>query len=193
MFERIKKEFIVWLEYIYARIPGNIGKIVRYVYYKRKFFTCGIKLKIGENCLFGDPINIKIGKNFSCMGNDHIFANSTGKINIGDNVSLNYNVYIDASDNGKISIGNDVLIASNVVIRSSNHIFINKTIPINQQGHEPGIINIGNDVWIGSNAVILPNVNIGDGVIIAAGAVVTKDIEQYSIVGGVPARKIKSR
>lgn len=58
---------------------------------------------------------------------------------------------------------------------------------------ENGKITIGNDVWIGYNATIIDNVNIGDGSIIGAGAVVTKDVEPYSIVGGVPARLIKKR
>ena len=52
---------------------------------------------------------------------------------------------------------------------------------------------IGNDVWIGSNVLLLPGISIGDGAIIAAGAVVTKDIEPYSIVGGVPAKEIRKR
>ena len=56
-----------------------------------------------------------------------------------------------------------------------------------------GEIIVGNDVWIGSNAVILPNCNIGDGAIIGAGAVVTSDIEPYTVVGGIPARFIKKR
>lgn len=58
---------------------------------------------------------------------------------------------------------------------------------------ETGIVNIGNDVWIGANAVLMDNVTIGDGAIIAAGAVVTKDVAPYSITGGVPAKHIKYR
>lgn len=54
-------------------------------------------------------------------------------------------------------------------------------------------VRIGNDVWIGANAVILPGVTVGDGAVIAAGAVVTKDVKPYSIVGGVPAKLIKYR
>jgi len=72
------------------------------------------------------------------------------------------------------------------VIGSSNHIFTSIYKPINKQGHRPGIINISNDVWIGSNVVILPDVTIGDGAIIAAGAVVTKNVDPFPIVGGGP-------
>ena len=52
---------------------------------------------------------------------------------------------------------------------------------------------IGNDVWIGANVVILPGVTVGDGAILAAGAIVTKDVEPYAIVGGVPAKKLRYR
>ena len=62
-----------------------------------------------------------------------------------------------------------------------------------EQGMTEGKIIIHNDVWIGSNAVILPNCEVGNGVIIAAGAVVTSNIDPYSIVGGVPAKLIKRR
>ena len=54
-------------------------------------------------------------------------------------------------------------------------------------------VTIGNDVWLGANALIMPGVNIGDGAIIAAGAIVTRDVEPYAVVGGNPARVIKYR
>ncbi len=58
---------------------------------------------------------------------------------------------------------------------------------------ESGKVTIGNDVWIGANAIILDNISVGDGAVIAAGAVVNKDVEPYTIVGGVPAKPIKKR
>ena len=66
--------------------------------------------------------------------------------------------------------------------------FVEKTLT-----QEYGTITIGNDVWIGANALIMDNIKVGDGAIIAAGAVVTKDVEPYSVVAGVPAKKIKQR
>jgi virginiamycin A acetyltransferase len=102
---------------------------------------------------------------------------------------------------GQLNIGNFCAIGENVRIITSNHEsnrlslnyklqdkLLNKRFINNKMG-----VNIGNDVWIGDQVMILPGVNIGNGVIIAASAVVTKDIPPYSIVAGVPARIIKSR
>ncbi len=80
-----------------------------------------------------------------------------------------------------------------MVFRSSNHVTDDTHIPIRTQGSLKGDIVIGNDVWIGSNCVILMGVRVGNGAVIAAGAVVNKDVAPFDIVGGVPAKKIKSR
>ena len=81
-----------------------------------------------------------------------------------------------------------------VVILTSNHKADRIDIPIGAQGMTgKRKVTIGNDVWIGQRVMIMPGVTIGDGCIIAAGAVVTKDVAPYSIVGGVPARVLKMR
>lgn len=150
----------------------------------------------GSNFTPGYPLritggqNIKIGKDFSSTSNCYLYGNE-GKITIGDNLGLNSNVFIGASE-GQISIGNNVLIGPNVVIRAADHGLSSETL-ICKQAHVSGVIIIEDDVWIGSNAVILKDVKLGKGSVIAAGAVVTKNVEPYSIVGGVPARKISER
>ena len=92
-----------------------------------------------------------------------------------------------------ITIGNNVLIAPQVLMVTRNHRFENWQIPIRQQGYEYAPITIEDDVWIGFRAIILPGVTIGSGSVIAANAVVTKDVEPNSIVGGVPAKLIQKR
>lgn len=77
--------------------------------------------------------------------------------------------------------------------RASNHTFDNLDLPIIEQGHTYGEIIIEDDVWIASNCVVTANTRIGKSSIIAAGSVVTKDVEPYSIVGGVPAKLIRKR
>lgn len=112
----------------------------------------------------------------------------------GKNIHLGKNVFINADckfqDQGGIYIGDDTLIGHNVVLATLNH----EEDPENRGNLIAAPIKIGNKVWIGSNATILPGVTVGDGAIIAAGAVVTKDVDSMSIVAGVPAkfvRKIK--
>lgn len=100
---------------------------------------------------------------------------------------------INADCGGRICIGSNILIGPNVVLRASNHIYKNRDVLIRHQGHESGIIEISDDVWIGANVTVLPNVRIHKGAVVAAGAVVTKDVEEYTIVGGIPAKEISKR
>ena len=109
----------------------------------------------------------------------------------GKNIHLGKNVFINAGckfqDQGGIFIGDNVLIGHNVVMATLNH-----NEDVKKRGNLiPAPINIGNDVWIGSNATILSGVSVGDGAIIAAGAVVTKDVKAKTVVGGVPAKYIR--
>lgn len=126
------------------------------------------------------------------MRGSSLYANNEGEISIGDKVSINGNVEIAASDFGIIRIGSGVLIGPNVVIRSSNHNYDDINIPIYKQKHKPGVIEIQDNVWIGAK-VILPNVCIGTGAVIGAGAVVTKNIPEMAVVAGVPAKVISYR
>ena len=100
---------------------------------------------------------------------------------------------INANNKGYIEIEDNVIIGPNTVIRASNHNYADINKPIRYQNHAGGKIIIKEDVWIGSNCTILPNIVIGKGSIIGAGSVVTKNIPEYSVVAGVPAKIIKSR
>lgn len=154
------------------------------------FASCGKNFSPHPSLTITGAKNIRIGDNFSSLGITYLFAND-GILEIGDNLSLNTNVHIGASF-GKIVIKNNVSIGPNVVLRSADH----GTAPgklINKQPHVGGTIIIHDDVWIASNAVILKNVELGEGCVVAAGAVVTKDVPPYSIVGGIPAKFLRSR
>ena len=96
--------------------------------------------------------------------------------------------------NGKTIIGNDVMMGRECIININNHIIDDITIPMNQQGIAPGKpVIIEDDVWIGARVIILNGVRIGTGAVIGAGAVVTKDVPPYAVVGGVPAKVIRYR
>jgi acetyltransferase-like isoleucine patch superfamily enzyme len=109
----------------------------------------------------------------------------------GKNITLGKNVFINSGcrfqDQGGITINDGVLIGHNVVLATLNH----DIDPRKRSSIHPAPIVIGKNVWIGANATLLPGVTIGDGAIIAAGAVVTKDVPANVIVGGVPAKIIK--
>jgi maltose O-acetyltransferase len=131
----------------------------------------------------------KIGKRVDVMNGVKIM--SPQNVTIGHDVLLNEGVKIGGQKG--VTIGNFVMISYNVNIVSENHAYKNSLLPMKKQGYYGGAIVIGDDVWIGANAVILPGVIIGRGAIVGANAVVSKNVDPYSIVGGVPAKHIKYR
>lgn len=133
--------------------------------------------------LFSELIDKEIDDTFTLFPP---FYSECGKnIFIGKNVFINFGCHFQ--DQGGIYIGDNVLIGSQVVFATINH-DIN---PDNRGDNIPASIRIGNNVWIGSHATILPGVSVGDNAVIAAGAVVTKNVPANTIVGGVPAKIIK--
>lgn len=125
---------------------------------------------ISGQTILANPKNIYIGKGSSINGGQ-----------------------LRASENAKIIIGQNTIISYNVHIRTDMHVFSDMTIPIKEQGIKEKDIIIGNNVWIGFGAQIMSGIKIGDGAIVAAGAIVTKDVMKNEIVGGVPAKEIRYR
>ena len=189
----ILRELKDWLEFFIRYIPGRIGYFFRSVYYKKLLSKSFKNIRFEPGLRIEYPKNIELHSDSYFGLNCKLYASEFSSIKIGSNASFNANVMINARGKGKIIIGNNVLIGPNVVLRSSNHSFQTTKKTIMEQGMTAGEIIIHNDVWIGSNAVILPNCEIGNGAIIAAGAVVTSNIDSYSVVGGVPAKLIKKR
>lgn len=114
-----------------------------------------------------------------------------GTISIGADCSVNGYSFI--SGGGDVLIGDHVMIASHVSIYAANHVFGDTSVPMNKQGLSSKGIVIERDVWVGTGVRVLDGVRVGTGSILAAGAVVTKSTDPYSINGGVPARKIGTR
>lgn len=127
---------------------------------------------------------------------------------VGSNVDINKNAelspYFIIGNNSGVGansiigretiIGNNVMMGPECIIYTRNHAFSRTDIPMNQQGMQDfKPVTIGSDVWIGSRVTILPGVKVGDGCVIGASSVVTKDVPNYAVVGGNPARILKFR
>jgi len=111
---------------------------------------------------------------------------------LGKKVGINRYVHLWAGPNSKIIIGDYSAISPHSFITSDNHGTRRGELFQLQPGVEADVV-IGSDVWVGAHAIILPGVKIGDGAVVAAGAVVTKDIPPNTIFGGIPAKKIGER
>lgn len=145
---------------------GRIFRKIRYLNCRPLFKSCGRNVVIEPGAYI--PFN---------------------KVSIGNNSGVGPNARL-----GAVKIGNDVMMAPDVVILSRNHNFSSVDTPMRLQGNaDESPVEIGDDVWVGTRVVILPGVRIGRGAILAAGAIVTRDVPDYAIVGGNPAKVIKHR
>lgn len=139
--------------------------------------------------IVGDRVTI--GKH-AIIRPTNIYGSAIGEgLKIGNNSSIGPYSYIGCS--GYIEIGDNVMMSPRVSIYSENHLFDNPELTIKEQGVKREFVKIEDDCWIAANTIILAGVTIGRGSVIAAGSVVNKDVPPYSIVGGVPAKVIKSR
>lgn len=161
---------------------------------KIKYAYRGINSKVYNPFVISKPHRIFLGDNVTILDNARISIyddNLEGVcISIGDNCYIGYNFSLLAKD--KIIIEKDVLIASNVIITSENHgIDPESDLPYMSQELTGKGVCIGEGSWIGEKVCILPGVTIGKKCVIGAGSVVTKDVPDYCIVGGNPAKVIK--
>jgi len=133
---------------------------------------------------------MKVGINSSVSSSSRFFYGEN--IFIGSRTNINRQCMLWAGKNAKITIGDDCLTGPRVTIIVSQYDVKGRDSVRSYPQKEEDIV-IGDDVWMGANCIILSGVHIGNGAIIAAGAVVVKDVEPYSVVAGVPAKKIKER
>lgn len=137
---------------------------------------CTGPVTIGERCEIRD---------------DAVIDAQCGPVTLGRRVGVNPFCILYGA--GGLTIGNEVLIAAHTVVIPSNHRFDRLDVPIYDQGTTQKGVNIGSDVWLGTCVVVLDGVTIGEGAVVAAGAVVTRDVAPQAIVGGVPARLLRMR
>lgn len=141
----------------------------RFVYWKNRGVICGNGVRFSFNIKIIQPKNLKIGVRSKVLNN----------------------VIIDAR--GGVEIGANTQIGFESIILTGSHNIYNSEMPILDQGMNFKCVTIGDDVWLGTRVIVLPGVSIGNGAIVGAGSVVTKDLEPNSIYGGVPAKFLKGR
>ena len=162
------KSFRLFLLKTFRGLKGRTGIIVRYILIKNLASQCGNNVCIMED----------------------VYLHNVEKLCIGDNVSIHPLCYVDAI--GEINIGDNVSIAHNCSLVSFNHTYHDTTSPIKYNPLVNGKITIENDVWIGCGVRILADTIIGERSIVAAGAVVNKNLPSHTISAGVPAKPVKS-
>jgi acetyltransferase-like isoleucine patch superfamily enzyme len=203
---------------VFIILSDKFFALLRGFYYRIFFRSSAGLLFIGRHCKIKYCHRIRAGKTITIGDNVEINALSTEGITLGNNVTILRNTVIECTGNiknmgegliigsnvgiaqncfiqvrGKVTIGSDVMFGPNVSIFSENHGFADLDTPMISQPTIREAVIIEDDVWLGTRSIILSGVRIGKGSIIAAGALVNKDIPPYSIAAGVPAKVIRSR
>ncbi|WP_462323580.1 acyltransferase [Desulfoplanes sp.] len=198
---------------VFKNFPTILGTYIRPIVYKiifKKIYSgCliekGVRFEIpkkitieknvfiGESCWIGAGTkegSIDIEEN-SFVAHRSTLAAQGGDIRIKKHVHISRGSYINGI--GNVVIGNDCMVGPHVVLISGTHNYRDMNTPIRKQGSTKKMIVIEDNVWLAANVNVMPGVRVGEGSVVGAGAVVTKDIPPYSIAVGVPARIIKSR
>lgn len=172
--DTIRYDLVCLVEY-FSYILFLFPRLRVFNFLKASYLKYIFGAKIGRRVVFYPGVWIFSGRNL-VVGNDVDFAKGV----------------LITSDGG-LDIGDRVLIGYHTQILTSNHNIPSLPGKIFDTGHVKKKVVIESDVWIGANCIILPGVTIGEGSVIAAGSVVTKDVPKHSIFAGVPAKKIKVR
>lgn len=157
------------------RAWAHLFKMVNYYNYSHvtpmRIMKIGPDAAISPNVFFSNPERISAGRGLRLGAHCKLWAGPA---------------------HGRIVLGDDVLFGPEVMITAANYRF-NEGHPVTEQAMDEADVVIGNDVWLGTRVMVLPGVTIGDGAIIGAGSVVTKDVPAMSIAVGIPARVVGQR
>lgn len=167
LFAILPKRFRKWLLCINRNTGGDVGVFIRYVLVSHLARSCGNNVIIKQ----------------------YVILENIENIDFGNNVSIHPFCYLEGK--GGIFIGNDVSIAHGTSVLSTNHTWERRDIPIKYNPVSVKMVVIRDDVWVGCGCRILSGVEIGERSVVAAGAIVNRNVEQYELVGGIPAKHLK--
>lgn len=200
---------------LFANFGGGLGYLLRRISLSSLFKSCGKDLILGKTIILRTPANIAVGAkvaiddhtlldggtgpncvisigNGSVISKGSVIQAKNGSLHIGNECDIGAHVIITSTSN--ITLENNVLIAGNCYIGGARYNLGDLETPIMYQGiYSRGPITIGAGTWIGASAIILDGVTLGKGCVIGAGSVVTKDVPDYAIALGSPAKVIGSR
>jgi maltose O-acetyltransferase len=161
------------------------------MYLARNRVTIGRCVSLGPNiqCKVDPGGRLEIGDH--CEVRAGVLLDVWGQLSIGARTFIGHTSTIGAQK--MVEIGNDCLIAECVTIRDQDHRIADLSRPIREQGYSVAPVRIGNDVWLGAKVTVCKGVSIGDGCVVGANAVVTRDLPPYSVAVGAPARVVRYR
>ena len=208
-------EWCSWL----SILPGAVGMVLRKIFWPRLFGSCGKGVLFGQNIILRHPKRIHLGnhvvisdgcildartdtsENVIQIREDVILSNNVmisckgGTAEIGARTGIGTQTVLHSVSGCPVMIGDDVMIGPQCYLVGGSNYNIGRTdIPMWQQGIKPDNgVKLENDIWIGAKVCVLGGVLINKGSVVAAGAVVTRAIPEYSITMGVPAKTVKKR
>ncbi len=177
------------------RLLNLFTALYHYLKWSWRFYRFGFRSRLvrpdmltnSKAICVGKKVHIRKGARLETVG---AWDGRTPKIKIGDHTSIHLYFHCGAAES--VTIGKNVLIAGRVYITDHDHVFDNPGLPPSRAGLKSSPVVIEDEVWIGEGAVVLKGVTVGKRAVIGANAVVTKDVPPYSVVGGIPARVIKT-
>jgi len=176
------------------KLAGPLRRLWRRIYFTARLSADVSDMDFSVQCdgrlHVSGTANIKLGKRCRLGMDVELRTVGAGRIQIGEDTRLNRGCTVTSYD--QISIGDFTIIGEFVSIRDANH-GLERGEPMRYQPHTFEEIQIGRDVWVGRGSCILPGVTIGEGAVIGANSVVTRDVPDFGIAAGVPARVIKMR
>jgi acetyltransferase-like isoleucine patch superfamily enzyme len=201
---------------LFGNIPGALGILMRRTFYRCMFKEMGTNVILGRGLTIRHPSKISLGNNVAIddlcvldarggdsselvIGNNSTIARNTilrtkdGSIRLSPGCSIGANCILSSSST--LTAGDNLLMAScTYVIAGGQHTFERTDIPIISQGMESkGGVSIGKNVWVGARVTILDGTRIGDNAVIGACSLVNKDIPDYAVAYGIPAKPVKDR